>query len=164
MVSIPNHSLSATCVQGPTCGDLFRLFMAEYYTKIEQSRKQLLCDKINEIKIKLCEDCIITSRQFDYLTANIKDKDRNFYLLPKIHKPKDKWPNVDMPEGRPTVGDCATESSFHLTLFTVMWSVIIEFFIFFRIFWINWVKRHWITVKVSQRRSGLLLQIFCDLP
>lgn len=82
----------------------------KYYTKIEQSRKQLLCDKINEIMIKLCEDGIISDRQFDYLTANIKDKDRNFYLLPKIHKPRDKWPNVDMPEGRPIVGDCATES------------------------------------------------------
>jgi hypothetical protein len=31
-------------------------------------------------------------------------------LLPKIHKPKDKWPNINMPEGRPIVSDTNSES------------------------------------------------------
>ncbi|MGL5102271.1 MAG: GIY-YIG nuclease family protein [Plesiomonas sp.] len=35
---------------------------------------------------------------------------RRFYLLPKIHKPRDKWPFEDMPPGRPIVADCGSES------------------------------------------------------
>lgn len=40
----------------------------------------------------------------------MRDQDRKFYLLPKAHKPKNKWPQTNMPEGRPIVGDCGTES------------------------------------------------------
>lgn len=40
----------------------------------------------------------------------MKDQDRKFYLLPKVHKPRNKWPQTNMPEGRPLVSDCGTES------------------------------------------------------
>jgi hypothetical protein len=35
---------------------------------------------------------------------------RSFYLLPKVHKPIGKWPNPRMPEGRPIVADCDSET------------------------------------------------------
>ena len=36
---------------------------------------------------------------------------RTFYLLPKIHKPGDKWPSAHMPPGRPIVTNLKTELS-----------------------------------------------------
>jgi len=36
---------------------------------------------------------------------------RYFYLLPKIHKPREKWPHRSMPAGRPIVSDCGSESA-----------------------------------------------------
>ena len=37
-------------------------------------------------------------------------KARQFYLLPKIHKDRNKWPNDRMPEGRRIVSDCGSET------------------------------------------------------
>lgn len=36
----------------------------------------------------------------------MRDQDRKFYLLPKVHKPKNKWPQTNIA----IVGDCGTES------------------------------------------------------
>ena len=54
---------------------------------------------------------VITDKQFRFLKSNESDRQRIFYLLPKIHKPKEKWPQANrMPEGRPIVSDCGSES------------------------------------------------------
>lgn len=52
----------------------------------------------------------ISDKQLHYLRAKPTDRARTFYLLPKIHKPRTKWPQHNMPEGRPIVSDCGSES------------------------------------------------------
>ena len=52
----------------------------------------------------------ISKKQLHFLRAKDTDRARTFYLLPKIHKPRDKWPQPNMPEGRPIVSDCGSES------------------------------------------------------
>ena len=52
----------------------------------------------------------IDIKQFQYLTGPEECRNRIFYLLPKIHKEKHKWPQQNMPEGRPIVSDINSES------------------------------------------------------
>lgn len=82
----------------------------KYYTEIPEPLKQDLIPKINHILDRLYRTNYITSDQLKYLQANNDDRLRRFYLLPKIHKPREKWPQADMPEGRPIVSDCGSES------------------------------------------------------
>lgn len=83
----------------------------KYYSRnVPSTHKEDLCSKINDTLDHLLKKRYISEKQSDFLKANDSDRNRNFYLLPKVHKPPEKWPNEDMPEGRPIVGDCATES------------------------------------------------------
>lgn len=82
----------------------------KYYTQIPQSLKFDLIPQINDILQRIYEKNFISLEQLQYLKAHKNDRLRRFYLLPKIHKPRDKWPHQDMPEGRPIVSDCGTES------------------------------------------------------
>ena len=82
----------------------------KYYKRIDTSRRVETIPKINDVLRRLEHKSIITARQLQYLSATKKDKERHFYMLPKVHKPKTKWPQQDMPEGRPIVADCGTES------------------------------------------------------
>lgn len=82
----------------------------QYYRQIEARRKTEIIPKINATLNSLSKNSFIENKQHDYLLARPEDRDRYFYLLPKIHKPKEKWPSPHMPEGRPIVGDCATEN------------------------------------------------------
>ena len=53
----------------------------------------------------------ITKKQFEFLQPPSQPRARTLYLLPKIHKPMDQWPNPGlMPPGRPIVSDCSSES------------------------------------------------------
>lgn len=82
----------------------------KYYKRIDTPRRIETIPKINEIVHRLHRKKFITKGQLDYLSAYESDRERNFYLLPKVHKPKAKWPQEWMPEGRPIVADCGTES------------------------------------------------------
>lgn len=82
----------------------------KYYTEIEEAPKKLTCTQINKILYSIYKQKIIDQKQYSYLAAKTSDANRSFYLLPKVHKPPDKWPNPKMPEGRPIVGDCGTEA------------------------------------------------------
>lgn len=82
----------------------------KYYKTINEPLKDKTGTLINDILLKIFDKGHINEKQLDYLCANKDDKSRKFYLLPKIHKPRNKWTLPDMPEGRPIVGDCGTES------------------------------------------------------
>lgn len=102
-----------TCIMDKTAynNEAYRqLNNNKYYTKIEQARKTELCTKLNTVLEGLRDEFCISNKQFHYLKASEEAKDRNFYLLPKVHKPVDKWPNINMPEGRPIVSDCNSDS------------------------------------------------------
>jgi hypothetical protein len=81
-----------------------------YYLKLNEPLYRNNVPKINAILNKMLYDKIINLKQFQYLQAKDSDRERIFYLLPKIHKPKKAWPQTDMPEGRPIVSDCGSES------------------------------------------------------
>lgn len=82
----------------------------KYYKQIQETPKRITCININKILFSLKKSNVLHQKQYAYLAANTLDADRSFYLLPKVHKPFDRWPNPSMPEGRPIVGDCGTEA------------------------------------------------------
>jgi len=81
-----------------------------YYTKLSQPIHKLNISKINEILESMEAHDFINKKQLQYLRAEETNRARTFYLLPKIHKPRAKWPQPNMPEGRPIVSDCGSES------------------------------------------------------
>lgn len=87
-----------------------QLHNTKYYLPIDAPLKHTIIPKINSTLQTLRNNSFLENKQMDYLLARPEDKDRYFYVLPKIHKEKEKWPTPCMPEGRPIVGDCATEN------------------------------------------------------
>lgn len=84
---------------------------ALYYRKLDRPIYTDNIAKINEILREMENLRYISLQQLRYLEAKATDRPRIFYLLPKIHKPRTKWPQPDlMPEGRPIVSDTGSES------------------------------------------------------
>ena len=53
----------------------------------------------------------INSKQLEFLKGPTLIRERVFYLLPKIHKPQNNWPQPGkMPEGRPIISDIGSET------------------------------------------------------
>jgi hypothetical protein len=82
-----------------------------YYRKLDRPIYTNNVAPINNILEEMAVSKVISDKQLKFLRANESDRQRIFYLLPKIHKPRDKWPQANrMPEGRPIVSDCGSES------------------------------------------------------
>jgi len=77
----------------------------KYYIKLDPSVNLGSNNKIKNVLVNMLKDNFISDKQFNYLTGPSEFRKRNFYLLPKIHKDKNKWPSEKMPEGRPIVSD-----------------------------------------------------------
>ena len=81
------------------------------YKKLDKPIFHSTGQKINEILSDLHQQNFISSKQLLYLKPPLEPRARRFYLLPKIHKPLDKWPiKNQMPPGRPIISDCDSES------------------------------------------------------
>jgi len=87
-----------------------QLHNTHYYEQLDRPIFQDNVPKINTVLQELYSLGFISEKQLKFLKANESDRHRIFYLLPKIHKPVEKWPNPKMPEGRPIVSDCGSES------------------------------------------------------
>lgn len=74
-----------------------------FYSKLESLVFQDLIPQIEWRVDSLVEGKYICQQQAEYLLGEPNPKPRRFYLLPKVHKPKDKWPTPWMPPGRPIV-------------------------------------------------------------
>jgi hypothetical protein len=81
-----------------------------YYRKLDNPIYKDNIAKINNTLNLMYANGSINRKQYHYLQAKESDRARVFYLLPKIHKEKSKWPQKDMPEGRPIVSDVESES------------------------------------------------------
>lgn len=82
-----------------------------YYRRLPSLLLPKNCETINGILSDMLQAKAISEDQFSYLKATDTDRPRYFYILPKIHKPRSKWPQPDrMPEGRPIVSDSGSES------------------------------------------------------
>ena len=83
----------------------------KYYRKLERPTYVNNIKPINDILEEMADFKVISDKQLQFRRAKESDRQRIFYLLPKIHKARDKWPQVNrMPEGRPIVSDCNSES------------------------------------------------------
>lgn len=82
----------------------------KYYEEIDGPLADVTSQKINSIIRELLDSGVISQRQFDGLRSEPPHLQRAFYLLPKLHKAREKWPRPDMPEGRPIVSDCGSET------------------------------------------------------
>ena len=83
----------------------------KYYREIDKPLYMDNIPKIRKILTDMLKEKIITKDQFNYLIGPEEIKSRTFYLLPKIHKNKDLWPQPGlMPEGRPIVSDIDSET------------------------------------------------------
>ena len=87
-----------------------QLSNSRYYTKLSEPIYKDNISKINDILESMQLNESINKKQLLFLRAKETDRARTFYLLPKIHKPREKWPQPDMPEGRPIVSDTGSES------------------------------------------------------
>ena len=88
-----------------------QLTNSRYYRKLDRPIYIDNVKPINDILEEMASLQVISEKQLMFLRAKESDRQRIFYLLPKIHKPRDKWPQANrMPEGRPIVSDCGSES------------------------------------------------------
>jgi hypothetical protein len=81
-----------------------------YYCRLDRPIYKENITNINNILTAVYSKGLINRKQFNYLQARESDRPRTFYLLPKVHKSRAKWPQEDMPEGRPIVSDVGSES------------------------------------------------------
>lgn len=83
----------------------------KYYIKINEPMYVDNALVISQILNKLKNAKAINQEQLQYLSGPVNPRPRTFYILPKIHKPIDKWTIPGkMPEGRPIVSDVNSES------------------------------------------------------
>jgi hypothetical protein len=94
-----------------TAEALRQLNNPKYYKRIDESIATQNALSVNLIIDKLLENGHISQRQSEFLRCDPPIKNRYFYLLPKVHKQKNKWPHPQMPEGRPIVASCGSELS-----------------------------------------------------
>ena len=88
-----------------------QLLNTKYYRKLDAPVFYSNIPKINAILRDMYDRGFIDDRQLAYLSASESDRQRRFYMLPKIHKPAEKWAQPGkMPDGRPIVSDSGSES------------------------------------------------------
>jgi hypothetical protein len=84
----------------------------KYYKKLPAPIFPDNIAKLNSVLQRISNKGLINEKQLAFLSADIENtRPRLFYLLPKIHKKAESWPQPGrMPEGRPIVSDCSSES------------------------------------------------------
>ncbi len=84
-----------------------------YYEPIDEGLKQSNRNSIDRIALRMKANGFIdTKTQLFLMSPGHRGiKDRLFYMLPKWHKSRDKWPSPLMPPGRPIVTNVKTETS-----------------------------------------------------
>lgn len=87
-----------------------QLYNSKYYSRIDRSVSNITIDLINSILDEMRSLGTINDKQRLYFQAVLPCTPRAFYILPKVHKAFHKWPSPSMPEGRPIVSDCGSET------------------------------------------------------
>nr|XP_029604681.1 uncharacterized protein LOC115190770 isoform X1 [Salmo trutta] len=88
-----------------------QLSNSKHYRPLTHSLQQETQRQMRQIIGELYENNYITDKQMFYLFGPDTPRPRQFYLLPKIHKPPETWTiPSEVPCGRPIVSDCGSES------------------------------------------------------
>lgn len=83
----------------------------KHYKPLDKPIFNETAELINGILKDLKEASYISDKQYRFLKPGKNPRPRVFYMLPKIHKPKEKWTVPGkIPAGRPIVSDCSSES------------------------------------------------------
>lgn len=86
-----------------------QLANTKYYKPIRESLQKTSQNQIYNIINRLYYQKYITAKQRDFLFGPTSPRERQFYLLPKIHKEPGSWPIPHLvPSGRPIVSDCSS--------------------------------------------------------
>ncbi len=82
-----------------------------HYKKLSQPVFPKVSNRVNEILANLQKKKFVNKKQAEYLSVPSTPRNRELYLVPKIHKDPSKWPVAEkMPPGRPIVSDCASDT------------------------------------------------------
>lgn len=88
-----------------------QLLDTHYYKPLDHPIFRETVPMIGEILERLHKRKYLTKNQVKYIKGQKEPRERLFYLLPKIHKPPEKWTvPFEIPPGRPIVSDCGSES------------------------------------------------------
>ena len=87
-----------------------QLNKAIHYQQIPQMRTEKSCQQIANIAGEMYTAKLISRDVYQNLLPPNVPSTRNFYLLPKIHKPLEDWPNQHQPPGRTILTNVNTES------------------------------------------------------
>ena len=87
---------------------LRQLTNSSFYEPISSEPTRHIRAKLTQILNLLRDKRFLTGREFRHLLPPVNPQIRNFYLLPKLHKPL--WPSSHMPPGRPIVSDVRSVS------------------------------------------------------
>ena len=85
-----------------------------FYEKTEQPIWLKNKTELKPLVNLLLKKNFINKKQLDYLMPPINVRQRLFYILPKIHKPKETWPSPNFPAGRPIISNIDSEN-YHLS-------------------------------------------------
>lgn len=88
-----------------------------YYRRIPEPLCYKSKQEIEDILIDMYNNNYINKKQLEFLKGPTLIRERIFYLLPKIHKPQNSWPQPGkMPEGRPIISDINSET-YNISIF-----------------------------------------------
>lgn len=94
-----------------------QLANTKYYRPIGESLQKTSQSQIYAIINRLYYKKYITAKQRDFLFGPTSPRERQFYLLPKIHKEPESWPIPHrIPSGRPIVSDC-NSATYNVSLY-----------------------------------------------
>ena len=88
-----------------------QLTNSNHYKEINEPVYPRVSEKINTALKTIVKKKLIDKKQMEYLKVPHNARNRTFYLLPQIHKERDKWTNdFKNPPGRPIVSVCSSDT------------------------------------------------------
>jgi hypothetical protein len=88
-----------------------QLSNVKYYKPIPGTIQQNNSELIRRWAQEMLRVGVFTKKLYHHILPPPNPAARTFYMLPKYHKSRDKWPGEFMPPGRPIVTNVSTETS-----------------------------------------------------